>query len=137
MPLDPAQILLHKALDDERLALLVADNASVSDEQIGFLAQQAVEKAVKAVLSCKRVPYRRTHDLIELLDLVTANHIAFPPAMESSAALTPFAAQMRYDYLPAESSEEPPFDRGAAMRLVRTALQWAESIVAGPGRSGS
>jgi hypothetical protein len=51
MPLDPPRVLLNKAQDDERLALLVGKNATVSDEQIGFLAQQAVEKAIKAVLS--------------------------------------------------------------------------------------
>ncbi len=48
MPPDPADVLLRKAQDDERLAILVVENTGVSDEQIGFLAQQAVEKSIKA-----------------------------------------------------------------------------------------
>ena len=50
MPLDPPSVLLRKAQDDERLAGLVAGNATVSDEQIGFLSQQAIEKCIKAVM---------------------------------------------------------------------------------------
>jgi HEPN domain-containing protein len=59
MPLDPPRVLLSKAKDDERLADLVADNSDVPDEQIGFLAQQAVEKSIKAVLA-RGIRYRRT-----------------------------------------------------------------------------
>ena len=133
MPLDPPRVLLLKAQDDERLAGLVAGNPAVSDEQIGFLAQQAVEKAIKAVLSRLGIRYRRTHDLGELIDLLKANDIAYPAAMDDSATFTPFAAEMRYDYLPPEEGAEEPFDRVSALRLVRTALEWAEGMVsAGP-----
>ena len=45
--------------------------------------------------------------------------------MEQSVALTPFAAEMRYDYLPPEQGDEPPFDRSAAVRLAALAIQWA------------
>ncbi len=131
MPLDPAQLLFAKAADDERLALLVINSTIVRDEQIGFLAQQAIEKGLKAVLSCLAIAYRRTHDLTELLDLLKANNITFPEELESSVALTPFAAEMRYDYLPPELTSEPPFDRAATMRLVRTTLTWAASHLPG------
>lgn len=66
MPPDPPRVLLRKARDDERLATLAAGNAEIADEQIGFLAQQAVEKSLKAVLSSGGIRYRRTHDLSEL-----------------------------------------------------------------------
>lgn len=126
---EPAQVLLAKAHDDERLALLVVNNPGVTDEQIGFLAQQAVEKAIKAVLTCRGIRYRRTHDLGELLDLLKGNRISFPPSLEETVILTPFAMQMRYDYLPPEDQNESGFDRAAFMRMVRTALQWAESQI--------
>jgi HEPN domain-containing protein len=129
MPLDPPRVLLRKAQDDERLAGLVADNATVSDEQIGFLSQQAIEKCVKAVLSLRGIRYRRTHDLGEMIDLLKANDIAYPPAMDDSIGLTPFAAEMRYDYLPPEEGAEESFDRANALRLVRTAIEWAEGII--------
>ena len=129
MPPDPARVLLRKAQDDERLAVLVVDNAVVSDEQIGFLAQQAVEKTVKAVLSLRGIRYRRTHDLAELLDLLKASGIAYPCEMDGCVTLTPFAAEMRYDYLPPEESAEESFDRANALRLVRAALEWAEELI--------
>ena len=79
MPPDPADVLLRKARDDERLARLVVGNADASDEQIGFLAQQAVEKAIKAVLSHFGVRYRRTHDLAQLLDLLSTSQSIIRP----------------------------------------------------------
>ena len=134
MPTDPAHVLLEKARDDEHLAQLVVGEATVSDEQIGFLAQQAVEKVLKAVLSARGVSYRRTHDLGELLDLLKSAGIAYPTSLEGSIVLTPFAAEMRYDYLPPEEKADEPFDRAEAMRLVRAALGWAEGIVLPPRR---
>jgi len=127
---DACHVLLKKGQDDERLALVVVGNAAILDEQIGFLAQQAIEKAVKAVLSYHRAPFRRTHDLSELLDLLKSHNIGFPSELESSVALTPFATQMRYDYLPSEADDEHALDRPTLMRLVRTALHWAEGVCA-------
>jgi HEPN domain-containing protein len=125
MPFDPPSLLLRKAQDDERLALLILDNPAVSDEQIGFQAQQAVEKAIKAVLSHNAIAYRRTHDLAELIDLLKAGAIRYPALLDESTILTPFAAEMRYDYLPPEKPGELPLDRRAVMRIVRAALEWA------------
>lgn len=125
---DPAHVLLSKARDDERLALLVMHDASVNDEQIGFLAQQAIKKALKAVLSYHRTAYRRTHDLSELLDLIRGTRIAIPAELEGSTTLTPFATEMRYDYLPIEP-DDTPFDREMVMQLVRLALNWAEKVI--------
>lgn len=132
MPPDPPNVLLRKALDDERLALLVLDNPTVSDEQIGFQAQQAIEKALKAVLSHRDIAYRRTHDLAELIDLLRVNTISYPGLLDESIALTPFAAEMRYDYLPPEKTGEIPLDRKGTMRIVRAALEWAAATVS-PG----
>jgi len=73
----------------------------------------------------QRRKFRRTHDLAELLDLLKDHQIAYPPELEQSIALTPFAAEMRYDYLPPETDQEPPFDRAAAVRLAEIAIQWA------------
>ncbi|MGD0092758.1 MAG: HEPN domain-containing protein [Planctomycetota bacterium] len=129
MPLEPPLVLLGKARDDERLALLVAGNTTVTDEQVGFLAQQGIEKTLKAVLSCHGLAYRRTHDLSELLDALRVGGVAYPPGLDACVSLTPFAAEMRYDYLPPEETPEKRFDRATALRLVRLALEWAEGIV--------
>ena len=42
---------------------VLLDNESVSDDVIGFHAQQAVEKAMKSVLVVHGVAFRRAHDL--------------------------------------------------------------------------
>lgn len=102
---DPADILLDKARQDHYLAALVAGNSTVSDEQIGFLCQQAIEKSFKSVLSRQGIRYRRTHDLAELMDLMNDHAISFPVELEASAALAPFAAEMRYDSLPPRTKQ--------------------------------
>jgi HEPN domain-containing protein len=132
MPADPARVLLEKARDDQRLALLVVGRSEVTDEQIGFLSQQAVEKAVKAVLSHHGLPYRRTHDLVELLDLLTFAKVPYPCILEEGVNLTPFAAEMRYDYLPPEDADDEPLDREAMMRVVVAAVDWAAAVLSPP-----
>ena len=102
-----------------------------SSEHIGFLCQQAVEKSIKSVLSRRSIRYRRTHDLAELLDLLNDHHVEYPTELEQSVALTPFAAEMRYDYLPPEQADEPSFDRDGAVRLARLAIQWATKASTG------
>ena len=127
-PPDPADVLLSKACEDHHLAKLVVDDASVSNEHVGFFCQQAVEKSIKSVLSRRSLRYRRTHDLAELLDLLQDHQIEYPPELEQVIDLTPFAADMRYDYLPPERDEAPQFDRAAAVRLAGLAIQWATTL---------
>lgn len=131
MRLDPPKVLLNKAREDEHLVLLVVRDSSVSDEHIGFFCQQGVEKAIKAVLSFHGIKYRRTHDLAELIDLLKDNAITYPSSLDDSISLTPFAAEMRYDYLPPEQNAEQTFDRKGAVRLIRAALEWAGGIICG------
>ena len=47
-----------------------------------FHAQQAIEKCLKAVMFLRRIEFRRTHDLIELIDLLERERIALPMARE-------------------------------------------------------
>lgn len=131
-PPDPADVLLSKAREDGHLAALVVDDASVSDEHVGFFCQQAIEKAIKSVLSRRSIRYRRTHDLAELLDLLADHQITVPAELERSVELTPFAAEMRYDYLPPEPGDDPPFDRRAALELAKVAIRWATERAAEP-----
>ena len=125
-PRENAELLLRKAKQDEfTLEKLVPDPAS-PDEVLGFHAQQAIEKTLKAVLALASVRYRFTHDLVELLDLLRENKISFPPQFEEARTLTPFAAAIRYGDLPAEPEE--PFDRSWALGCVRQVRAWAEGI---------
>jgi HEPN domain-containing protein len=71
MPLDPALVVetrgwLAKAHKDLGAALheLTADPPFLED--IVFHAQQAAEKSMKAFLSWRGRPFRKTHNLVEL-----------------------------------------------------------------------
>ncbi len=126
---DNAEVLLRKARGDEfTVEKLIPDPAS-QDEIIGFHAQQAVEKLLKAVLAHNAVPYPRIHDLTELVDLLRENKISFPENLEEIDRLTPFATVFRY----ADLAAEPPraFDRAWALDIVRRVKAWAEGIVQG------
>jgi HEPN domain-containing protein len=67
---DRARVLLDRAQADETLVRRVLDDDEIADSIIGFHAQQAVEKLVKAVLSDRGISYVRTHALGYLIDLV-------------------------------------------------------------------
>ena len=49
-PLERAKLLLSKAHDDEILIEEIVVNEKITDEIIGFHAQQAAEKLLKALL---------------------------------------------------------------------------------------
>jgi len=127
-----AETLLRKAAQDEFvLHKLIPDPAS-PDEAIGFHAQQAVEKMLKAVLALHAIRFGKVHELAHLLDLLHEKSISFPKNFEEFDRLTPFAATLRYeDIFPIS---EGPIDRTWAADCVRQARAWAESILAGhPG----
>jgi HEPN domain-containing protein len=126
-----AELLLRKARQDEfALEKLVTDPAS-PDEILGFHAQQAVEKTLKAVLALHDVRYPFVHDLKTLVDLLGKSKISFPQQLEEVRRLTPFATVFRYEYLPAEPRRA--LDRSWALELVRHVRAWAEATLAQGG----
>src|SRR6478672_1633793 len=58
-----AQLLARKASEDAKAAQLLADNDEIADEIVGFHAQQAVEKWLKAVIAARGLPEARIHDI--------------------------------------------------------------------------
>lgn len=124
---EKALLLLKKASEDEALLDEILDSERISDEILGFHAQQAVEKLVKAVLSEFRVAYRKIHDLEKLLDLLTDNEIEVPDDIKELDVLSPYAVEFRYDILPSEA--EFPFDREATRELVKKVRKWAEEKI--------
>ncbi|MCV5768109.1 HEPN domain-containing protein, partial [Escherichia coli] len=57
-----------------------------------FDAQQAAEKALKALLIALGIPFPKTHDLAELI----RPHLPVPPGLEDLVRLNPFAVAGRY-----------------------------------------
>ena len=74
-----ARTLLEKAAGDEATLRAIGDSNEVPDEAIGLHAQQAVEKALKAVLAVREVRYPFTHDIDRLVELAEAEGLGLPP----------------------------------------------------------
>jgi HEPN domain-containing protein len=70
-PHDLAELLLAKARADLQAAKVLAQAPDVADEAVGFHAQQAVEKALKASLTVAGVRVGRTHELGRLYSETT------------------------------------------------------------------
>lgn len=94
-PYTRAQILLIKASEDE--AALHADGNP--DTVLGFHAQQAVEKLIKALLSQLAVPFELTHNLASLQAVLVAAGESLPATPLPLGELTDFAVTYRYDLL--------------------------------------
>ncbi|BCB27266.1 DNA-binding protein [Sulfurimicrobium lacus] len=121
--LEEAWRLLRIAQGD-RDAFLVLKNAPHIRLPVAcFHAQQAVEKALKAVLTVQGVPFRRTHELAELAQLLS-DHDVFPPAtLDQLDALNPYAVVFRYD-----DSEIETLSRDEAEEIMESVLKWANNI---------
>lgn len=124
-PSELACMFIRKGLQDENAATALLDNHDIADEIIGFHCQQAAEKSIKAVLVARKIEFRKTHDLEELLQLLEDNEIEKPEYSQELGELQPFAVAFRYDLL-----DEPSlFDRKNAMKIVRRIRAWAESQI--------
>jgi len=125
-----ALLLLQKARGDVQVLERVVQDAGVPDWAVGFHAQQAAEKAIKAVLSNQGVEYPRTHNLAALLDQVRRSGLALPPDAEDLPRLTPFGTLLRYEDEAGMGPSEA-LDRGPTAEWVHRTMAWAESLVGG------
>ena len=124
-PVDLARAYLKLADRDLKAFELLILSREIDDETVGFHAQQAVEKCLKAVLALSSIPFRKTHDLQELMDLLIDNKKTLPPNAEKLEALNPYAVLLRYDFIDLKG-----VDRAAARELVLAVRAWAEQQIA-------
>ena len=121
-----AELLAHKATQDEYLLDRMVNDPEAPVEAFGFHAQQAVEKLLKAVLALKHVEYPRTHRLSELLDLIHGTDVGMPMEFEELRELTAFAVEFRYDALPEEP--EAPLNKIAIRERIRKLREWVNTL---------
>jgi len=124
-PRDLARRFLALAERDARTLAALVDHRDVDDEPIGFHAQQAVEKCLKAILALHRIPFRKTHDLDELLDLLIENKLPQPPHADALDELNPYGVLLRYDL-----EVNHPLDRDQVQGMVDAVRRWATDLVA-------
>lgn len=124
-PTESADLLLEKAREDRDAAQVLAASDRASDAVVGFHAQQAVEKAFKAVLVAHQIEFMLSHDLDYLAELVEAAGIEIPGALADADELTPFVVQLRY-----ERPSAVDVDRERAAAFAVDACAWAAGVVA-------
>lgn len=114
---DLAEQLLRRAADDEAAARAMLPLEPVTDAIVGFHAQQAVEKSLKAVLAARNVDFPFIHDIEGLADLCEETGASLPEELDGVNRLTPYAAGLRYD------------DDQPSIVARETALSWATAAV--------
>ncbi len=112
-------------MDHARSDLQLARNRlpGVRLEHLCFHAQQAAEKAVKALLIHHGIQFPYVHDLSVLLSLLAEAGEAVPDSVESSSQLTLYAAATRYPGIAERVTEE---DHAEALRLAEGVMRWVQ-----------
>ena len=95
-------------------------------EDLCFDAQQACEKALKAVLVWKGRTIPRTHSIGELVSEVEATGVVVPATVVDAAVLTDYAVSARY---PGPAEAVSPADHHEAVRLADAVVVWVTHLV--------
>jgi HEPN domain-containing protein len=104
---------------------VLLDVGVVTDRIVGFHAQQAVEKALKAVLAVRGVEFPFTHSLRALAELSTNAGAPLPPELSEVDRLTPFGVGLRYGAL----DDLVPVTRATAIAWAGQTIAWARTIL--------
>lgn len=116
---------LARAHSDLVLASIpLPDGARLED--LCYHAQQAAEKAVKAVYRSLNLRFRFTHDLADLLEGLLGHGVDVPDEVKACIDLTEYAWQARYP-----STVEPVTvaEHADAVALATRTVHWATGLV--------
>jgi HEPN domain-containing protein len=102
-------------------------------EDLCFDAQQAAEKAIKAVLIARGVDFPLIHDLAQLLTLLGQSGETIPPAIADATDLTRFAISARY---PGVAEPVTVEEHHRAVAIAKAVVTWADERV-GEGSSST
>ena len=94
---DEARQLMTAAERDRLSFHLLLETGRAPNETLGFLAQQACEKYLKALLALVGAQFDRSHDLDYLARLAIRTGIDLPVETERLRALNPYAVALRYE----------------------------------------
>lgn len=104
--------------------------AGIILEDLCFDAQQAAEKALKALLVTRSVRFPKTHALAELLTLLDRSGVAIPEKVQRATELTTYAVRTRYPGGPRVIDD----DYQAAMTIAQDVLTWVKRELATENR---
>lgn len=123
-PPDDPREWLNRARSDLALARQVGDKIYLED--LCFHAQQAAEKAIKALLIRHKVEFPYIHNLARLLELVEEVGVSVPSEVKRAARLTRYAVLTRY---PGLGGAPTNTDYQDAIRIAHAVLDWATQQV--------
>jgi HEPN domain-containing protein len=103
-------------------------SAGVLYEDLCFDAQQAAEKAIKALLISRSVDFPKTHSILHLLGLAERAGVSLPEEIRAADALSPYAWQARY---PAGGEDVTRQTYLEVVALADSVVRWAEALIAG------
>ena len=120
-----ARVLLEAAERDLAALRGMTDSEVFADEIAGFLAQQATEKLVKAWIALLGEKYPITHDIAQLLEVLTAQQ---PPKIDLSGLveLTPYAVRFRYA---GRVPDAPKLNRPKTIARIQELMQQVRSRI--------
>ena len=89
-------------------------------------AQQAAEKALKAICVRHSLDFPKTHSLVILMDILESANLEIPPDVKVADVLTQYAVQVRY---PGWIEDVVEAEYQHAIELARRVVAWAEGIL--------
>lgn len=129
MPLDPDVSGARQWLDRAESSLALAKQPKPENaywDDLCYLAQQAAEKALKAVYHSLQKPHRFTHDIEELGKGLADLGLDLPNAIREAVVLTRYAVETRY---PGVSESTTDAEYRDAVKLAEEVVQWARGHV--------
>jgi len=95
-------------------------------EDLCFDCEQAVEKALKALLVSIDVSFPRTHSIGHLIELIEQHSITVPDEIKDSSSLTAYAVSTRYpgDFEPVDEQEYQ-----VTLETAEKIFNWVQKII--------
>lgn len=124
-PDNPRTWLLHA-----RSNLLLAEKGGklkdVLLEDLCINAQQAAEKALKAICVSYGLGFPKSHSIVHLMDILETKGVKIPKEVKEGDILTQYAVQTRYPSWVEKITKDEYIE---ALKLAAQIVFWAESLV--------
>ena len=117
-------MLLRLAGQDRLAFLTLYENPHIELRVVGFHAQQAVEKFLKALLVAHGKVFAPTHNLARLAQNLETTGIVLPVTLDALKRLNPYAVAFRYD-----DRDFHTLERGEVLALVDTIADFAKIAI--------
>jgi HEPN domain-containing protein len=121
---ESAQEWLNRARSDLALAKVQGDDIYLED--LCFHAQQAVEKAVKALLIKEDVEFPYVHDISQLMTLFERAGCEIPDPVKEGERLTRLAVIARYPGIAPIVTEE---EYQLALSIAEEVVRWTANLI--------